>query len=119
SAPAIVTVTNRPLVVASVGSIDGFSVGLRFNQPVDPVTAAIVSNYSINGGPAYQVTVRPDNQSILLTPSPSFSGSFSVTVTGVKDVNGVAITGPGATASGYVAGLIGADINPTVTVPAG
>jgi len=119
SAPAIIIIAPGTLAVVSVGSIDGFSVGLRFNQAVDPVTAAVAANYSINGGPAYQVSVRPDLKSVVLIPSPSFSGAFAVTVSNVKDVNGVAISGPGASASGYVAGLIGIDVNPSVAVPIG
>jgi autotransporter-associated beta strand protein len=123
---ATLTVTPDPLAVVSAGSVDGCIVGVRFNQPVDPVTAANPANYVINGVPAiaaqvYSTHIYPDGRngtSVLVTPDSSLSGAFTVTVQNVQDRWGGAL-GVMNSANGTVAGLTGVDINPAVILPVG
>ena len=109
--------------VASVGSVDGHSVGVQFSSYVDYSSAGNSANYLINGAapttaevrtnfanfgsptanyPAYLTTVR-------LTPASPVSGSYTVTVTsGVKSRTGVSVTQTNLT--GHVLGLTNVDL---------
>jgi|GEM_PF-6802498 len=125
SAPVTLTVTPLELAVESVGSVDGTTVGVLFNQPVDPLTAENPANYSINGvAPTHARVYRtslgplgPEGIYVVLTPASVLSGSFTVTVSGVQDLSGGTI-GSTNSAVGTVAGLTGVDVNPA-TAPAG
>ncbi|HKS36995.1 MAG TPA: PA14 domain-containing protein, partial [Verrucomicrobiae bacterium] len=110
SGPATLTVQADPLAVVSVGSVDGNLVGLRFNQPVQSAAAQIATNYSINGVAAYSAVLRPDGQTVLLTPATVLAGAFTVTVQNVLDLSGGTV-GAANSASGGVAGLVSLDVN--------
>jgi len=124
SAPAWLTVLEDPLAVVSAGSVDGSTVGVEFNQPVDPVTAANPANYTINGTAAVAARVYrtglgamgADGIYVVLTPATLLTANFTLSVNGVQDLSGNAI-GANSTA-GYFAGLMSADVNPA-TGPAG
>jgi hypothetical protein len=77
--------TTGPVLV-SVGSLDGDTIGVCFNEPLDLATATSPGNYSVSGGAVVgRVTLRPDQKSVVLYVSPAVN-SFTVTVSGVRDV---------------------------------
>lgn len=110
SGPATLTVQADPLSVVSVGSIDGEYVGVRFNQPVDKATAETAANYTVNGTPVAQATLRPDGQSVSLAVGSMVSGTFTVVVQNVRDLSDNPI-GSSNTASGTVMNLSSLDVN--------
>ncbi len=126
SDPATHTVTASPLSVVSAGSIDGTTVGVMFNQPVDPTTAEDAANYTLNGQPAAHARVfrtslgqqGPEGIYVLLTPASAIAGPFTVVVSAVADLSGGVVSGANS-ASGTVAGFTGADVNPLVIGPSG
>jgi len=107
SAPATITVvadTVAPSVV-SVGSVDGLTVGVLFNEALDPVSAANSGNYTVStGNPVVGAALQPDGQTVKLTLGTVASGTFTVHVSGVKDLagNAASLTSP----QGKVLGLI-------------
>ncbi len=126
SGNATLTVTPLTLGLVSVGSVDGTTVGLLFNQPVDPATAADPANYTIDGTPAVAARVYrsslgisgPDGIYVVVTPASVLSAPYTVVVgASVKDIGGGFIGGAN-TASGSIANLIGFDVNP-FTSPVG
>ena len=110
SLPATLTVQADPLAVASVGSVDGDLVGLRFNQPVDKTSAETPGNYLINGTAAVKAVLRPDGLSVVLTPASNVTGSFSVVAQNVLDLSGGTV-GANNTGLGQVANLTSLDIS--------
>lgn len=96
-----------PPQVLSAGSIDGTSVGIAFNEFVDPTTALDYSRYTVNGQPV-QSSLRPDGKSVLLALGTPVTGTFNVTVTGMKDLAGN--TAAAQTVSGTVLGYTGEDL---------
>jgi len=125
SDPATLTVTADTLAVVSAGSVDGTTVGVQFNQPVDPATAENPANYTINGVAPVQARVYrtslsplgPQGIYVVLTPASVLSGAFTVVASGVQDLSGGTVGGANS-ASGNVAGLTGSDIN-AITGPPG
>ncbi|MFM1770732.1 MAG: hypothetical protein RJA22_3261, partial [Verrucomicrobiota bacterium] len=125
---ALVTVTPDAMDLVSAGSVDGNTIGLQFDQAVDPVTAADPASYLINGvaPAAAQVYQSPTdlrhvvapNTRVLLTPAASVSGSFTVSAAGVRDSSGTLLAGT-STASATVSGLLGFDVNPAFVSPPG
>jgi uncharacterized repeat protein (TIGR01451 family) len=111
SAPAVITVQPDALNVVSVGSVEGSSIGLRFDQPVDKTSAEVGANYLVNGVAAWGASVRDSGSDVLITPAAPITGPFTVVVQNVLSLSGTAI-GVGNAASGTVAGLTGYDINP-------
>jgi uncharacterized repeat protein (TIGR01451 family) len=89
-------------VLVSAGSLDGCTIGVCFDEPLDSVSATAPGNYSVTGASVGFVQLRPDGKSVILYISPGIGGPFTVTVNGVKDVYGNTITA-GSTASGNVA----------------
>lgn len=123
SDPATLTVQTDALAVVSVGSVDGCSIGVQFNQVVDAASAANPANYLINGSPAgsarvYTSTVDPNPTRVIITPSATLSGPYTVTIQNVNDLSGNPI-GAANSAAGRIEGFTGVDINPLVAAPAG
>ncbi len=126
SDPATLTVTGDTLAVVSAGSVDGTTVGVMFNQPVDLVTAVNPANYLINGvapvgARIYRTSLGamgPEGIYVILTPASVVSGAFTVTASGVTDLSGGALGGA-SSASSTVDGLTGYDINPGINGPPG
>ena len=125
STPATLTVTPLTLAVVSAGSVDGTTVGVLFNQPVQPASAENVANYTINGvnpvaARVYRTSlsaVGPEGVYVILTPASILSGSFTVVASGVQNLSG-GVVGGANSAVGSVANLTGVDVNP-ITAPAG
>jgi len=94
----------------SAGSIDGNSIGLAFDEFLDPTTASDVSKYTVNGGAVQlsSATLRSDNKTVVLSIVPAVNGTFTVAVTGMKDLAGN--TAAAQTASGTVLGYVGEDL---------
>jgi len=124
SAPVTLTVAAETLALLSAGSVDGTSVGLEFNQPVDPATAENPANYTIDGVAAksariYRTSLSPlgpEGIYVLLTPASPVSGSFTVVASGIQDLSGGTIGGANS-AAGSVANLTGLDVNPLTGPP--
>jgi hypothetical protein len=92
SGPATLTVTadTTPPSVVSVSALTSNTIAIRFDGPLDPTTATMAGNYSITGGtPIDGVQLLPDQQTVVLTVSQlTNTGSFSLTINGVKDLAG-------------------------------
>jgi len=113
SSVAVLTVTPRiaPVLLAA-GSVDGTTIGLSFDEALDPGVQD-PSLYTVNGG-AVTVTsaiLRPDLKAINLTLDAPVTGSFSVTVTNILDAYSHTLAT--ATVTSSVLGLINQDIGTT------
>ncbi len=110
SSAAVLTVTadtQAPQIV-SVGSLEGQVVGVLFDEPLDPTSAAAAGNYSLGGGVTVSgATLQPNGSSVALQTSGLSGQSFTLTVNGVKDLVGNAVS---ATVSGTVLGMTAIDI---------
>jgi hypothetical protein len=112
SSNAVLTVSDDTVdpLLLSVGSPDGVTVGVCFNELVDSESAEDPFNYAINGSLVVATArVRPDGRSVRLTLTAPITGVFTLEVNDVRDLagNSVAIN---STANGVVAGLTSADI---------
>jgi hypothetical protein len=88
----VIADTTAPAVEAS-GAIKNVSLGIRFNEMLDPTTAADPGKYTITGANVVSATVLADGRSVVLT-TPDLAGpSFAVKVTGVKDMTGNPFSG--------------------------
>ncbi|MCX6879845.1 MAG: hypothetical protein NTW21_39480 [Verrucomicrobia bacterium] len=110
---AIVAVTpdNAPPLAVSAATLTGSAtVGLCFNELLDPETAANPANYTLStGGGVLAATLRPDGQSVALTLATLFFTNSTVTVHGVKDLAGNAVSANSAVAV-VVSGMEAADV---------
>jgi len=113
---AAVTV-NEDLVLAqvvSVGSVDGTSIGVCFDELMDAVPQFNPNfdtfSYHINGDiqSVTNVTMRPDGRSVRLDLAAAISGSFTVFVEAARDAAGN--EGSAGTVSGTVAGFTAMDV---------
>ncbi len=126
SSAATLTVAPDPLVVVGAGSVDGTTVGVEFNQPVDLISAGNPASYLINGAApvaarVYKTSVGPMGPGgiyVILTPATILAADFTLSAPGVKDLGGNAI-GTATSPSGFFAGMTGVDINPLATAPQG
>lgn len=113
SSNAVLTVssdTKSPALV-SVGSADGNTIGVCFDEPMDQNLFFDPAHFTVNGGAEtilYSLP-RADGYSAVLYLAAAMSGEFSVQVSGVTDLVGNPIA-PGSTATGTVAGLTAADL---------
>lgn len=87
-----VTPDTQGPVLISVGSLDGDTIGVCFDEPLDPATATATANYTVTGAAVGRVTLRGDGKSVVLYVSPTVAGAFTVTASGVKDVYGNTMT---------------------------
>ena len=72
------------LAAISACSFDGQSVGVRFNQPVDPVSADNPANYQVPGASVTKVVLDADGRTARLELASSLGGEFKVIVSNVK-----------------------------------
>ena len=100
--------TNAP-IVQSVGSFDGTTVDVCFNETLDPVTSIDPANYTFDspgGATVGFAELRKDNKSVRLTVSGlSPATSFTIRVKNVRDFTQTAVTAiplPGQTVAGTV-----------------
>ena len=81
----------EPPVLISVSTLDGTSLHLCFNEPIDGASAANVANYRLSSGAPGAGIVsaipRPDGQSVTLRLATSVTGTFTVRVLGVLDLD--------------------------------
>ena len=96
-----------PELVATA-SLDGQTLGIRFNEALDPNSAANPANYRLSGGAVVnRATLRPDGVSVELAVSGLSGPNYTLTVKGVQDLSHNAVT---CSADGVVLGLIPGDI---------
>ena len=93
-----------PLMV-SVGSLNGWELGIIFDKPVDPASFDY-SNFRVNDGgvTVNSATLRPDLRSVVLALDAVISGAFTVEASYIQDMNG--------NASGDVNSAQGQVLNP-------
>lgn len=102
SATAVLTVTQDTAAprALSVGSVDGFKIGVCFDEILDTnapsPTAIDTANYAINGGAISVVgaVFRPDARSVELTLDAPVVGSFTVQIENVQDLAGNGLAAP-------------------------
>jgi lysophospholipase L1-like esterase len=98
----VVPDTNSP-VLLSAESTNGRSIVLSFDERLNPDTATVLENYSINEGTVEVVSVEldVDARTVILTLGGQVTESFSVSVSFVQDLAGNEIAA-GTTVTGYV-----------------
>ncbi len=96
--------------IVSVGSLDGMTIGVCFDEELDPSAAAEVGNYVINEGAVTVTNVirRLDGRSVALQTDVPVTGSFTVQVFSLPDLAGNPADGVGTNA--LVVGLNTGDI---------
>jgi hypothetical protein len=85
-------------------SYDGLTVGIEFNEIVDPLTATNPANYTIAGTTVTNVTLGADGRSVVLWLSASISGPFGVAVSGVTDTASASNIIPSGSSAGNSVG---------------
>jgi hypothetical protein len=88
SSPTVVTYTsdtNAPVLVGAF-SYDGLTVGVEYNELVDPASATNVANYGINVGTISSIKLLSDGRSVSLTMNSAISGQYIVTINNVRDL---------------------------------
>ncbi len=108
-------------VVASVGSLDGLTIGLCFSEEMDNANLAIGDSfsYTINGDPQLSpetVTIRPGGRMVALRMNTPISGPFTVECVGAMfDLAGNQMVAAGNHAAGVVGGFTVGDVgSPTI-----
>ncbi|MCK4448165.1 MAG: T9SS type A sorting domain-containing protein, partial [Candidatus Marinimicrobia bacterium] len=79
--------------IAGVVAISGTALQVRFSEEVDPVAAAAVANYSIDGGIGNPASVEmvKNNIAVLTIAAIEANAPYTVSVTGVKDLTDLAL----------------------------
>ena len=79
--------------IAGVVAISETALQVRFSEEVDPVTAAAVANYSIDGGIGNPASVEmvKNNIAVLTIAAIEANAPYTVSVTGVKDLTDLAL----------------------------
>lgn len=111
NATLTVTADNSAPSVLSMGSLDGNSVGLAFDEVVDPALAGDPLRYTFTagGGSISGATVRADGKTVQLDLAAPITGGFTVKVTNMKDLAGNEQAS--SSASGTVLGFIKLDLS--------
>jgi hypothetical protein len=80
--------TEAPYPVSAISVSVNPVVTVVFSEPLDPLSAQNVSNYSINNSISITSAVlQPDNKTVILACSPmQYLTSYVVTINGVKDL---------------------------------
>ena len=94
----LVTDSVPPRVVRATSSgSPGTILTVEFSEQLDPATAEVAANYTINNGVAVSTaTLLSGGTSVrLLTSAQTASTSYTLTVTGVKDLAGNLVAPPG------------------------
>lgn len=101
--------------IGHVGSMDGRTIGIHFEEELDPTNASIATNYLVNHGlvRVTNVTVRPDRHSVALQVDTPLRGAFTVWAA-IQDVTGAGIILPGVTnvVLGFATGEVGPVLRP-------
>ena len=116
-ATVVVRVDNLPPQIVSVGSVDGLTIGVCFDELVDPTpdgTALFSANYTINGGAVTvvpPVILRPDGKSVALTLSGPITGNFTVQAQAADLKLNIATQNGAGQVMGYISEDIGTALN--------
>lgn len=98
-----------PEVLSAVVLRGGTRVGVRFDEPVEPVSAEDPANYDVGGVQPTEVVLRPDNASVELTVPAQSGESFTLRTVNIGDPLGNIRTTPADT-TGRVLPLRGVEI---------
>ncbi len=118
TSPAIqITVGTPPtLEILGVGAVKnssgGYDVGIQFDKPLEPISAALAANYTVTGGTISGVTYMPKSPGVVLKMTGLTEGNkYTVTVKNVANLQGQKITSASMdfTASKMAWGVVGAD----------
>jgi hypothetical protein len=98
----VVPDTNSP-VLLSAESTNGHTIALSFGERLNPDTASVIGNYSVNGGTVEVIKAEPDAdaRTVILTLGEQVTESFNVSVSFVQDLAGNKIAA-GTTVTGFV-----------------
>ncbi|HEX3720869.1 MAG TPA: Ig-like domain-containing protein [Verrucomicrobiae bacterium] len=89
-----------PTVVSSAG-LPATSIGIRFNETLDPSSSANVANYSLADGTQIDsAQLLSDGMTVVLEVSQLTNSAYTLTINGVQDTNG------NATANLVVNGIV-------------
>jgi len=77
--------------IEGVGSLDGVTVGVSFDEALDPLTANDSTRYTLNSGTVTAAVLQADGKTVALTVD-GLPAQFTVTVAGVADLSGNADT---------------------------
>jgi hypothetical protein len=117
--------TLPPKVVSATVFSGSTQVGIEFNEALDPASATTAANYKINGAAVTAVILRTNvanelsseqNLVSVIAASP-ITGAFTLTVSGVKDTSGNAMTS--ATVNGSIIDLTSTPIGSPAGKPGG
>jgi hypothetical protein len=90
SAPAVLTVTADAAapVVVSAGTLTTAptTVGVLFDELVDPASAQIIANYTVSGATVTNVTLLPSKKAVALALNAAVVSGATVKVENVKDI---------------------------------
>jgi hypothetical protein len=100
--------TTAPAVV-SVGTLNKTTVGVKFSEAVNAISATKVANYAISQGMVIDAKMGLSDHTVYLNVFGLTSDTFTVTVNGVVDVAGNAVPA-NSTAAGRVSNWISTDI---------
>jgi len=81
-----------PPALVGVESLDGRSIGVDFNFPVNPTAATNLLNYIVPGTIVTNVTMGLDGNSVLLWPASELNGQFTVSARDVKTMDSNPVT---------------------------
>ncbi len=116
-ATVVVRVDTLPPQIVSVGSVDGLSIGVAFDELVDPTpdgTALFAANYVINGGAVSvvpPVLLRPDGKSVALTLSGPIAGNFTIQAQAADLKLNITTQNGAGQVMGYISEDIGTALN--------
>ena len=121
----VVSDTTPPTVVGATAFPNTKKVGLMFDEALDPASAGNAANYKVNGAVVTSAVVRTnvaneltnEKNLVQLTVATALTTNFTVTVSGVKDALGNAMTE--ATVSGKTLNLTVTDIGSPNGEPGG
>lgn len=94
-----VIVDNTPPQVMAASSLNANSIGLRFSEGLDPISATNISYYTPQGASVTNATLLADAETVVLGVNTLAGSTFSLGVAGVKDLAGnpivaTNVTGP-------------------------
>jgi len=107
----------------SVEVVNGLTLRLTFDERLDPISAAAIENYRVNGGQiaVAAATLEADGLTVTLTLATPVTGAFDVAVLGVRDLAGNEIveeaTGSGEIRAQVILVDFGSSATPTTTGP--
>lgn len=106
--PAILTVTDvvKPAITSASALLTMEHIQIRFSEPLQVESVTPVGNYTLTGGATVNEAVLADASTVeLLTSALTPGTSYTVTVSGVQDLGGNAIT-PASTIAVTVPALV-------------